>query len=39
MIVTIKDVVVEYRMADETLKILDIPKWSVDKGDQIAVSA
>jgi len=38
MIVTIKDVVVEYRMADETLKILDIPKWSVDRGDQIAVS-
>jgi putative ABC transport system ATP-binding protein len=29
---------VEYQVGDETLKILDIPKWSVEKGIQVAVS-
>ncbi|MFH2064308.1 MAG: ABC transporter ATP-binding protein [Pseudomonadota bacterium] len=38
MIVTLKDLVLEYQMGDETLKILDIPEWSVKKGGLIAVS-
>jgi ABC-type lipoprotein export system ATPase subunit len=38
MIVTLKDLVVEYRMADETLRVLDIPMWSVGKGAQVAIS-
>jgi len=38
MIVTLKDLVVEYQVGDETLKVLDIPEWAVGKGAQVAVS-
>ncbi len=38
MIVKLKDLVVEYKIGDKTLKVLDIPEWSVGKGAQVAVS-
>jgi len=38
MIVKLKDLVVEYKRGDKTLKVLDIPEWAVEKGAQVAVS-
>ena len=38
MIVTIRDLVVEFRPGDEALRVVDIPAWEVDEGEQVAVS-
>ncbi|MHC4778122.1 MAG: ABC transporter ATP-binding protein [Planctomycetota bacterium] len=38
MLITIKDLTLEYRSGAESLKVLDIPEWSVDKGEQVAIS-
>jgi ABC-type lipoprotein export system ATPase subunit len=37
MIVKIKDVEMIYETGNERIKILDIPQWHIDKGEQIAV--
>jgi len=38
MIVTIKNLDVRYKLGSETLKVLDIPAWSVAAGEQVAVA-
>ena len=38
MLVTLRNVVVDYQMADAPLRVLDIPEWSVMEGSQVAIT-
>ena len=38
MVVKIRDLVVEYRLGGESLRVVDIPAWEVDDAEQVAVA-
>jgi putative ABC transport system ATP-binding protein len=38
MVVRIRDLVVEYRLGGESLRVVDIPAWEVDDAEQVAVA-
>ncbi len=38
MLISLKDLVVQYRVGAETLTVVDIPAWEMEEGSQVAIS-